>query len=62
MEQISYTAEQAAARTGLKPRRIYDAMTNCELAYLQVGRNKVILHDELMRWLKSHQPGRPTAA
>ncbi|MGW4240992.1 hypothetical protein [Nocardia sp. NPDC004722] len=62
MAKISYTAEEAAAETGLKPRRFYDAMNAFELAYLEVGRSKVILHDELIRWLKSHQPGRPADA
>ncbi|MFI8976845.1 helix-turn-helix domain-containing protein [Nocardia asteroides] len=61
MAKISYNVEEAAAETGLHTRKIYDAMRNFELAYLEVGRNKIIRHDELIRWLNSHQPGRPTS-
>ena len=57
VQKISYTAEEASAATGLKARKFYDAMNNFELAFLEVGRNKIIMHDELVRWLNTHQPG-----
>ncbi|WP_433662537.1 hypothetical protein ACQPW1_10485 [Nocardia sp. CA-128927] len=57
VEKISYTPEEASAATGLQRRKIYDAMTNFELAFHPVGRNKIIMREELVRWLRTHQPG-----
>ncbi|KZM72284.1 helix-turn-helix domain-containing protein [Nocardia terpenica] len=62
MPKTSYNVEEAAAEFGLKPRDLYDAMKAYELAYHPVGRKKIILHDEMVRWLRSHQPGKPKAA
>ncbi|MFC9995665.1 helix-turn-helix domain-containing protein [Nocardia sp. NPDC127526] len=62
MAKTAYNVEEAAAEFGLKPRRIYDAMKAFELAYLEVGRNKIIRHTEMERWLDSHQPGKPKSA
>lgn len=62
MAKTSYNVEEAAAEFGLKARRIYDAMNEFELAYHPVGRTKIILHTEMMRWLASHQPGKPDTA
>lgn len=58
MAKISYSVEEAAAETGLHTRKLYDAMRAYELAYLEVGRNKIIKHNELIRWLDTHQPGK----
>ncbi|WP_329405488.1 helix-turn-helix domain-containing protein [Nocardia vinacea] len=58
-DKLSYNVEEAAEATGLHPRRIYDAINDNKLGYLQVGRAKIITAVELQRWLNSHQPGRP---
>ncbi|MFD3463862.1 helix-turn-helix domain-containing protein [Nocardia fluminea] len=58
-EQISYNVEQAAAAVGVKPRTIYEAMRDCQLAYLEIGRRKLIFPEALKEWLVTYgQPKR----
>lgn len=58
-EKISYNVEEAAKAIGVKPRTIYEAMRDCELPYLEIGRRKLIFPDALKDWLIKHgQPKR----
>ncbi|MGS2809486.1 helix-turn-helix domain-containing protein [Nocardia sp. MW-W600-9] len=58
-EKISYNVEEAAAAVGVKPRAIYDAMRDCQLAYVEVGRRKLIFPEALKDWLVNYgQPKR----
>ncbi|MGY0497150.1 helix-turn-helix domain-containing protein [Nocardia sp. FBN12] len=58
-EKISYNVQQAADAIGVHPRTIYDAMRDCQLAYLEIGRRKLIFPEALKEWLITYgQPKR----
>ena len=53
MQKLAYDIDEAAEQCGVLPGVIEKAIDEWGLNFTRIGRKKVILHDELMRWLKS---------
>lgn len=65
MSQSAYSPKQAAAEVGLHPTAIYNAIDHLDLPAVRHGGNDegkggrlLILHDDLMAWIKHLPPAR----
>jgi excisionase family DNA binding protein len=58
---LAYRIPEAAKTSGTSPTTIYDAISAGDLVPTKVGRRTLIMHDELLRWLRSKQRQPATA-
>jgi excisionase family DNA binding protein len=56
MERLAYSVDEAAAITGLSRDLLYDQMRTGKLAYLKIGRRRIITRQNLEAFLSKNDP------
>jgi excisionase family DNA binding protein len=56
MERLAYSVDEAAAITGLSRDLLYDQMRIGRLAYLKIGRRRIITRQHLEAFLTRNAP------
>lgn len=55
-ERLAYSVDEAAAITGLSRDLLYDQMRTGRLAYLKIGRRRIITRQHLQAFLSNNDP------
>jgi hypothetical protein len=53
MDHIAYPLPEAARIAGISRTRIFEAVRKRELTIRKAGRASIVLHDDLIAWIKS---------
>jgi hypothetical protein len=53
MDRIAYSLPEAARIAGVSRTRIFDAVRREELTIRKIGRSSIVIHDDLLAWIKS---------
>jgi excisionase family DNA binding protein len=56
LERLAYSVDEAAAITGLSRDLLYDQMRTGKLAYLKIGRRRIITRQHLQAFLSNNDP------
>jgi excisionase family DNA binding protein len=59
---VAYSVPRAAQLTGLSRSQLYELMKRRELAYVKVGRRRLIAHDDLQALISRHRVAHEMAA
>ena len=53
MDRIAYSLPEAARLAGISRTRLFEAARKKELTIRKAGRSSLVMHDDLLTWIKS---------
>jgi hypothetical protein len=67
MDRIAYSLPEAARLAGISRTRLFEAARKKELTIRKAGRSSLVMHDDLLTWIKSlpvkgRKPTSPSAS
>ena len=67
MDRIAYSLPEAARLAGISRTQLFDAARKKELTIRKAGRSSLVMHDDLLAWIKSlpvrgRKPGSASAS